>query len=261
MQLHFESFGEGEPLIILHGLLGSGDNWLSIGRGLADTFRIYLVDARNHGRSPHCAEMGYPEMAADLVEFLEQQELSKVNLLGHSMGGKTAMHFALSHPQKVARLVVADMALRRYPPHHREILDALISLEPDSFQSRTEIEQALEPKIPKLAIRRFLLKSLKRNSEGNFYWQLDLAAINQNYARLSEALESEKPFEHPTLFVRGGLSDYISDSDIAQIYKLFPGAEIQSLPEAGHWLHAEQPTEFLRIVREFLLRNDATRPA
>jgi esterase len=260
MQLHFEAQGKGEPLVILHGLFGSGENWVSVGRALADVFRVYLVDLRNHGRSPHLADMGYAEMSSDLFEFAKQQALSHFNLLGHSMGGKAAMEFVLQHPGEVRRLVVVDIAPREYAPRHLEILAALSSLKLTSFQTRTEIEQALAPRIPELAVRRFLLKNLKRDPEGKFHWQVNLAALSKNYARLNEGLKTVEPSESPALFLRGGQSDYLDDSDWPLIHRCFPRAEIQSIPEAGHWVHAEAPAQFVRIVREFLLRNDAAGP-
>jgi esterase len=260
MQLYFEVQGKGEPLVVLHGLFGSGENWVSIGRALADAFRVYLVDLRNHGRSPHIANMSYPEMAEDLFEFAEEQKLSRFSLLGHSMGGKTAMQFALQHSERVRRLVVVDIAPRQYAPRHLEILTALTSLELNSFQTRTEIEEALAPRIPELAVRRFLLKNLKRDPGGKFRWQMNLAALSKDYARLNQDLNLAETFEQPALFLLGGQSDYVGDADWPLIHRFFPRAEIQSIPEAGHWVHAEAQTHFIRIVREFLLRNGAAGP-
>lgn len=252
MQLHFQSYGKGQPLIILHGLFGSLENWHSISQKLAENFLVFAVDQRNHGRSPHALEMSYQLMAQDLEEFLAAQQLGAVYLLGHSMGGKAAMRFALNYPDQVEKLIVADIAPRAYPPHHSEILAALRSLDPPSFTSRKEMETHLANSIPDLATRHFLLKNVKRDSTGTFYWQMNLAAINRNYARLNEALSGQPPFEKPTLFIRGERSDYIRDEDLASIRKLFPRAELHEIPGAGHWVHADAPEAFLRKVREFL---------
>jgi esterase len=252
MRIHFQSFGRGTPLIILHGLFGSLENWHSISQKLAADFQVFAVEQRNHGRSPHAQEMSYQLMAEDLKEFVADQQLGAVNLLGHSMGGKTAMLFALTYPELVQKLIIVDIAPRAYSDHHREILNSLRSLDLTSFKSRTEMESQLAPSIPDLAIRRFLLKNVKRDQAGAFYWQMNLPAIEANYARLSEAVSSERPFLGPTLFIRGECSNYIRDQDLPAIEKLFPQVEHCKIADAGHWVHAEAPEAFLRTVREFL---------
>jgi esterase len=252
MQLHFQSYGQGAPLIILHGLFGSLENWHSISTNLAADFQTFAVDQRNHGRSPHAADMSYQLMAEDLQELLAAQQLGSVNLLGHSMGGKTAMVFSLTHPDLVNKLVVVDMAPRTYPSQHLEILKALLSLDLRSFKSRAEIESELAPSIPDLATRQFLLKNLKRDSTGGFSWQMNLAAINANYDRLNEAISSQRSFDKPALFIRGERSHYIRDEDMLPIRKLFPRTKFCQIPGAGHWVHADKPEPFLRKVREFL---------
>lgn len=252
MQLHFETYGHGPPLIILHGLFGSLENWHSISRNLATDFQVLAADQRNHGRSPHATQISYRLMAEDLKELLAAEHLDAVNLLGHSMGGKTAMVFSLSHLELVEKLIIVDMAPRRYPPHHRQILNALSSLDLRSFKSRAEMESQLAPAIPDLAVRQFLLKNVKRDQAGTFYWQMNLAAIEANYDRLSEEISSSRSFEKPTLFIRGEHSDYIRDEDMNLIRKLFARAELCEIAGAGHWVHAEKPEAFLRKVREFL---------
>jgi pimeloyl-ACP methyl ester carboxylesterase len=254
MQLHFESYGQGQgpPLIILHGLFGSLENWHSISSNLAANFRVLAVDQRNHGRSPHTAEMSFQLMAEDLRELLAAERLGPVNLLGHSMGGKTAMLFALDDPDLVEKLIVVDMAPRAYPPHHREILNALLSLDLRSFKTRAEMESQLAPSIPDLAVRQFLLKNVKRDQAGIFYWQMNLAAIEANYHQLSEEIARPRSFDKPALFIRGERSDYIRDEDMTSIRKLFPQSKLCDIAAAGHWVHAEKPDAFLRKVREFL---------
>jgi len=251
MQLHFQTYGQGAPLIILHGLFGSLDNWHSISQKLAVDFQVFAVDLRNHGRSRHAAEMSYPLMAEDLKEFVIERNLNTVNLLGHSMGGKMAMLFALNFPDLVKKLIVVDIAPRAYPAHHTEILKALLSLDLSSFKSRKEMEAQLADSIPDLAVRQFLLKNVKRNSEGAFYWQMNLAGINANYERLNESIFSQRSFDKPASFIRGECSNYIRDEDWASIRTLFPQAEHCEIAGAGHWVHADAPEAFLRKVREF----------
>jgi pimeloyl-ACP methyl ester carboxylesterase len=253
MQLHFQRYGQGAPLIILHGLFGSLENWHSMSQKLAADFHVFAVDQRNHGHSPHAAEMSYKAMSEDLKELMTAQHLSTVNLLGHSMGGKTAMFFALNYPDLVEKLIVVDMAPRAYPPQHLEILKALLSLDLSAFKNRTEMESQLASSIPDLAVRQFLLKNVKRDATGGFYWQMNLAAIERNYHRLNEAISDQRSFNKPAMFIRGERSDYVRDEDLASIRKPFPRTECCDIAGAGHWLHVDAPEAFLRNVREFLL--------
>jgi esterase len=252
MRLHFKGFGQGRPLVILHGLFGSSDNWTGIARRLMDSFRIFAVDLRNHGLSPHAAQMSLPTLAGDLVEFWEAQALESAAVLGHSLGGKVAMQFALRHPDRVEQLVVVDISPRAYPASHEEILRALLALDLASFQTRRQIEDALAPAIPDLAVRRFLLKNLGRNPSGALDWKINLRGIADNYLRLTGAVTGSAPFTKPALFLRGGKSDYIGAADVPLIRQWFPRAEIQTIPEAGHWVQAAAPEEFVRRLRNFL---------
>jgi esterase len=254
MQLHFHRHGQGKPLIILHGLFGSLENWHSISQKLAVDFNVFAVDQRNHGRSPHAPEMSYELMAQDLKELLGGQHLQTAHILGHSMGGKTAMLFALNYPELLDNLIVADMAPRTYPPAHRHILDALLALDLRAFKNRKGMELQLANSIPELGLRQFLLKNVKRDPAGAFYWQMNLQAIHANYERLNEPLPTRRTFDHPTLFIHGELSDYVRNEDFAQIQTLFPRAENCEIPAAGHWLHVDAPEAFLRTVRDFLRR-------
>lgn len=251
--MHFQTYGQGPPLIILHGLFGSLENWHSISLKLATDFQVYAVDQRNHGGSPHSSEMSYHLMAEDLNHFVTSHRLGTVYLLGHSMGGKTAMRFALNYPSLVAKLAIVDMAPRAYPPHHSEILNALLALNLASFNTRKDMETSLAASIPNLATRQFLLKNVKRDSRGAFYWQMNLTGIDRNYDRLSEEISNERPFEKPVLFIRGERSDYVRDEDLVSIRKLFPQAKLYQVAGAGHWLHADAPEAFLRKVREFFM--------
>lgn len=252
MQLHFQSYGQGAPLIILHGLFGSLENWHSTSQKLGAEFQVFALDQRNHGRSPHATEMNYQLMAEDVKEFVTRQQLSAVHLLGHSMGGKTAMIFALNYPDLVEKLIVVDIVPRAYAPQHLEILKALKSLVLSSFQIRKEMESQLMGSIPDAIVRQFLLKNVRRDPRGAFYWQTNLESIDANYERLNEAISSESSFDKPTLFIRGKRSDHVRGEDLPFIRKLFPRTEFYDIAGAGHWVHADAPEAFLRKVREFL---------
>lgn len=254
MKLYFRSYGSGHPLIILHGLLGSGGNWHTLSsRWFGQHFTVYAVDQRNHGRSPHSPEFDYEAMVADLVEFMKDQGLASAHVLGHSMGGKTAMHLALAHPERVDRLVVADMAPRAYPPSHDMIFDALHSIDPAKYGSRQEIDRALAQKIRDTGTRQFLLKNLAHDpASGGYTWQMDLEAIYNGYDRLNEPIASDHTFDKPALFIRGERSDYVRDEDISGIKWLFPEAEVVTIPDAGHWVHADAPEPFAKAVLAFL---------
>lgn len=252
MRLHFREQGDGPPLIILHGLFGSLDNWGYISLRLSEQFRVISVDQRNHGQSPHDPEINYAIMADDLREFMDQQHLASAHVLGHSMGGKTAMQFALTHPERVERLIVVDIAPRRYEPKHDEIFDALLSLDLDRYQTRAEVETALEPKLPDLGVRRFLLKGLARKPAGGFVWKFNLPALQKNYPALTAGLDIKSSFPKPALFIRGSASDYVREEDLGDLRQSFPRAELATIPEASHWVHAEKPEDFLRETLRFL---------
>jgi pimeloyl-ACP methyl ester carboxylesterase len=254
MLLNYECAGTGEPLVILHGLFGSLDNWQTVRQRLSAHYRVCVVDQRNHGKSPHSDTMDYPSMAEDLPGVLVAENITRAHFLGHSMGGKTAMQLALSHPDHVRSLIVVDIAPRQYAPSHLQILAGLKSLDLNSIKSRSEAEEALAPFVPDPEVRRFLLKNLRRMDHGSFTWRNNLEGISNSYPRLNAAIEPSGKFSGPSLFIRGSLSDYVSDADVPLIHKLFPAAKIETMPKAGHWLHAEAPDEFLRVVSEFLAR-------
>ena len=219
---------------------------------MAERFRVFALDQRNHGRSPHDNDVGYEAMADDLDGFMERHGLASAHVLGHSMGGKTAMHFALTRPEKVDRLVIADMAPRAYPPHHAELFEALRALDLDAHTSRQEIDGALARRISSTPVRQFLLKNLQYDADRGYRWQMNLEGLYANYDQLNRAVEAPRPFEKPALFVRGGTSDYVTDEDEVEIRKLFPNADVVTIPEAGHWVHAEAPQAFADVVLEFL---------
>jgi pimeloyl-ACP methyl ester carboxylesterase len=196
--------------------------------------------------------MDYPIMAEDLGETLNSLGIARAHLLGHSMGAKTAMEFALRHPARVERLILVDMAPRQYPPHHLDILEALEAVHLPEYTERLQIDHSLAPAIPDAPLRRFLLKNLARDPGGGFHWKMNLPAIHQNYHHLGEALAEGRAFEGPALFLRGGASDYVQPEDSALIHRFFPRAQIREIPHASHWLPTDAPEEFVRIVREFL---------
>jgi esterase len=251
MQLHFQVYGEGPPLIILHGLLGSLENWQAVSRRFGSHFTVYAVDQRNHGQSPHSAEMTYPLMAADLAELVEQHGLGKIILLGHSMGGKTAMQYALLHPKKVRALAVADIAPRAYSPRHKRVLAAMLALPLDTFQTRKQMEEALAVAVPDLPTRQFLLKNVMREAGGGFHWKNGLREIHQNYAHLSAEVSGGAPFAGPALFLRGEWSDYLREQDLGLIRARFSRSDLRTVPQTGHLLHTENPEAFFQMTLEF----------
>ena len=252
MQLHFTESGQGRAVILLHGLFGSSDNWHSIAQRLAESFRVFAVDQRNHGLSPHGDEMNYSLLAEDLNEFTTTRGIETAFVIGHSMGGKTAMQFALQFSERVDKLIVADMAPRAYAPAHDKIFAALLALDLPRFQSRQQIEDALAPEIPSLVLARFLLKNLGRNSAGRFFWKINLRGLSDNYPQLGKPVFADAPFTKPTLFIRGGKSNYLNPEDEPLIRELFPQSQMQTIAAAGHWLHADAPDNFLRLVVDFL---------
>jgi pimeloyl-ACP methyl ester carboxylesterase len=253
MTLHVQEYGSGHPLIILHGLFGSLDNWHTLSKIFSESFRVFAIDQRNHGHSPHSDVFTYDALAEDLREFLDDRELKTAHVLGHSLGGKTAMQFALTFSDRVSKLVVVDMAPRAYPPVHDEIFDAMLPLDLSTYSSRQQVDEAMAKKIQDLPTRQFLMKNLGRDESGGFRWKVNLEAIRRNYDEITRAIESEGTFTKPTLFVRGERSGYVRDSDVPGIRKLFPQAEILGL-DTGHWIHAEAPQAFSRLVLEFLKR-------
>jgi esterase len=253
MQLFFRQVGTGRPMIILHGLFGSCDNWLTISKVIADQgFSVYAVDQRNHGRSPHADTHSYPELADDLHEFLQQQGLEKPILVGHSMGGKTVMQYAMQYPGSFSELVVVDIAPKYYPVHHIEILKGLKAIPLDTLQSRNQADEILSQYESGLSVRQFLLKNLYRNDEGGFAWRLNLPVIEKNIEIIGNDLVNVRTVTEPTLFIRGTASHYVKDSDIPHINEIFTNAQIDTIEGAGHWVQAEQPEAFVKSLVNFL---------
>ncbi len=252
MKLNFKKTGEGKPLIILHGLFGSADNWFTIARDLEKNYTLYLVDQRNHGDSPHTDAWNYEVMAEDIAELMESENLETAQVMGHSMGGKTAMKLALTHPEKVDKLIVADIAPRHYPVHHETILKGLNAIDLSTIKSRREADDKLAEYVDNVGIRQFLLKSLGRNDAGEFIWKVNLSVITEKIEMVGEEIASEEVFEKITLFMGGENSDYIKDSDKKDIDRLFPNNHVIYIKNAGHWLHAEQPAAVVETINAFL---------
>lgn len=251
MNLHYQKIGSGRPLLILHGLFGSSDNWLTIGKALSDKFEVWLIDQRNHGRSPHSEQFDYPSMSDDISHFIATHQIDNPIILGHSMGGKAAMEYAMRHPEGWYKLVVVDIAPRGYPVHHQTILKGLNSFDPTAILSRPDADQKLAAYISEVGVRQFLLKNLVRSDSG-YQWRINLPAITANIEAIGQPTESEGGIEKPVLFIKGARSDYIRDEDKSLIKKLFPHAQLATIEEAGHWVHAEQPKRFLAVLKQFV---------
>ncbi|MDB5228955.1 MAG: alpha/beta hydrolase fold protein [Bacteroidota bacterium] len=253
MQLNYKKTGEtGENIIILHGLLGSLDNWHTIAKFLSENYRVYTIDQRNHGRSPHSEEMNYEVLANDIVEFCAQQSIQKTIVIGHSMGGKTAMYLALEHPELVKKLIIVDIAPILYEGEQDEILSAMSQAPLQKAKTREEIESFLQPRIPNHGVRQFILKNLSRSEAGGFEWKCNVEALTKNYQLLMDFPSTEKTYEGATYFIRGEQSGYINDDGWAACKKYFPNAELYVVNYAGHWVHADNPEQFLETVKVVL---------
>lgn len=250
--LNFKRFGQGQPLIILHGFLGSLDNWLTLGKRFAENFDVILVDQRNHGKSFHSNQFGYDEMTSDLELLIEFLELENPIILGHSMGGKTVMQYAAFYPQKIAKLIVADIGPKQYPIHHDLILTGLQAIPINQINSRQEADNILSKYVKEESTRVFLLKNLKRTGEG-FDWKMNLPVLVDKIEEVGKPLNYHLPIETDTLFIRGGNSNYILDEDWENIEEIFPNADLNTIEFAGHWLHAENPDKFFELVNDFLI--------
>lgn len=253
MKLHYKKMGSGQPLIILHGLFGSSDNWQTHGKKLAEYFEVYLVDQRNHGKSDWSDAFSYELMAADLFEFVQEHNLEDFILMGHSMGGKTAMYFAQEHEDLLEKLIVVDMGVKSYPVHHDRILEGLKSLDLSIIDSRGDAQKALAEYIDDASIRQFLLKNLYWKSKGQLAWRINIPVLDEKIDEIVKELPHKEVLTD-TLFMRGGKSNYILEEDTEQIKSYFPVSEIYSIESAGHWIHAEAPTEFIEKVLGYCLR-------
>lgn len=253
MLLHSSILGEGKPLVILHGFLGMSDNWKTLGNQFSKQgFQVHLVDQRNHGRSFHDNDFSYEVLAEDLKYYCDAYELTEIVLLGHSMGGKTAMLFATQYPDLVSKLVVADISPRFYPVHHDAILDGLSALDFSAIKSRGEADKILSPYVSDFGTRQFLLKNLYWVEKGQLGLRINLEVLKEEVAEVGEPLSSYLRFNKDTLFLRGDRSEYIGVGDERIISNHFQKAEIVTISNAGHWLHAENPKDFFAAVIQFV---------
>lgn len=254
MQLAFRKFGAGQPLLILHGLFGQSDNWNTLARRFGETgFEVYAIDLRNHGLSPHSEEWNYDVMADDVKEFIDAHHLKNPTLLGHSMGGKVAMFFAMEYLAVLNKLIVADMSAGQYPPHHDSVIKALEAVDFSKINTRKEVEAILNEFIPEFGTRQFLLKNIywEDNQNNKMNWRFNLAVISKKYDEILKAVP-EKLNDTKTLFIRGEKSSYISNKDIQEIEKRFTNYTLETIIGAGHWVHAEKPNEFYEAVINFI---------
>jgi len=253
MKLHSLILGEGEPLLILHGFLGMSDNWKTIGKKFADDgFQVHLVDQRNHGKSPHSDEFSYELMANDVVEYCKSHELENITLMGHSMGGKTAMLLACENQALVKKLIVVDIAPKYYAPHHQQILEGLTALDEANLTSRGDAEDFLEDYIPETGVRLFLLKNLYWKTKEKLSLRINLEALKANIEQVGRALPQQAVYNGPVLFINGELSNYITKEEEPLIKEHFPEAKIETIAKSGHWVHAENMKDFYKAVIRFV---------
>jgi pimeloyl-ACP methyl ester carboxylesterase len=254
MNLNFKTIGSGFPLIILHGLLGSLDNWQTIARQMGEHFQVFIIDQRNHGRSPHTAEFSYELLVNDVIEFMQQQGIGKAHFIGHSMGGKVVMRLALDHPEKVAKLVVVDVAPVEYEDRHSAVFKALFAVDLRTLQSRQQAEGTLRSILGNdESTVQFLMKGLYRDDDNKFQWRFNVQPLYDAYDEISSGITSDKPFEGDTLFIKGEKSEYINASNFSEIIDLFPNNRLVEIAGAGHWVNADRPVQFIDAVLKFLL--------
>lgn len=251
MSLHYQSIGQGPAIIIIHGLFGSADNWRTIARQLAGSYRVISIDCRNHGRSFHHPQQDYAVMAKDIADLLDRLALSSVSLIGHSMGGKVAMQFAQDYPQRLDKLIVVDMAPRAYQDEHSLTFKSLMALNLPALDSRQAVDDALAKTIDDPLVRQFLLLNLLKSASG-FQWRMQLEHVYCNYPNLLKSVLPTSPVPHAGTFIKGENSDYLTDEDWQQISPLFPAMQLEIIHNAGHWVHADQADQFLETVKKSL---------
>lgn len=253
IELNHKLYGQGHPLIILHGLFGSLDNWATFGRSISKHYMAFLVDQRDHGKSPHTNEFNYDVLSEDLVHFMESNWVHEAFLMGHSMGGKTVMKTALEHPDIVEKLIVVDMAPKAYTNRHSAVFEAMLAVDMSSLEHRKDAKEILMAKLNgDFATTAFLLKNIKREKSGEFRWKMNVELLKRDYQSIIEPMPADKVYEGDTLFIKGANSAYITEDDYPLISQLFPKNQIVSIPDAGHWVHADQPKLLENVVLEFL---------
>lgn len=251
MSLNFKKSGSGEPLVLVHGLFGSLENLGGIARLLQDQFTVYSVDLPNHGRSPHFSPTSLEQMSEEIGRWFDEQGLTHAHWLGHSLGGKVCMELALNRPDIVGRLVVVDIAPIKYGQHHDDVFAGLLSVDPAQLKSRSEADKIIAEHVPEIAVRSFLLKNLQKEGDG-FVWRMNLHALHNHYLSLIKANRQDASFAGPTMFLKGGNSPYIGESQREDILSRFPNAQLKVVANTGHWLHAEKPEVVAKLVSKFL---------
>ena len=258
MELFFRQYGDkgNQPIIILHGLFGISDNWVSYARRIAmEGFEVFVIDQRNHGQSPQSDNFNYLALTDDLFDFIDEHEIEDPIIIGHSMGGKVAMRFALENPHIIKKLVIVDISLKSYGPrdHHRKIIDAMKSVDFSSVKSRLDVEAQLVFNIPEIRIRQFIMKNLHRKDKTEFEWRIYLEGLENNLDQMFDAIDTITKFNKPTVFIKGGASDYILLEDFGQIRYNFPNAEIVTIEGASHWVHVEAMERFYQLTMGFAI--------
>jgi len=250
--LFYRQLGSGPALIILHGLFGMSDNWLSFARSLESEFSIFLPDQRNHGQSFHSEQMDYPTLSNDIAEFIRQKGLAPVNIIGHSMGGKVIMHLAADYPSLIRRMMIVDISPRKLSnPQFQRFIRGLEEINLAEINTRSAAEARLTGTVPNPAIRQFLLKNLYRSENGQFRWRINLPVLAQNIERITAEFNPAQPVQTGTLFVRGGNSNHINPEDIAYIKSIFSQVSFVTIENASHWVHADQPAGLIHITKEY----------
>lgn len=251
--LHSTIIGHGKPLLVLHGVFGMSDNWNTFGKYFADYFEVHLIDLRNHGRSFHSDNFNYELMVDDVYQYIQHFKLADINLLGHSMGGKVALFFSQKYPQLLAKLVVVDIAPKEYPIHHQEIIDALKSVDFKVVKSRKQADEMLSETIKDEGVKQFLLKNLYWKSEHQLAFRFNLASLANHIDQFGKEVLFHQTINIPTLFTKGSTSNYILEADFEEIKTNFSNVKIDIIEKAGHWVHAENPSDFNQSVLNFLL--------
>ena len=259
--LHSKIYGEdqpGLPLLVFHGLFGMLDNWGSFGKEFGEIMPVHLMDLRNHGRSFHSEEMSHDAMAEDILHYMEHHEIEKAHLLGHSLGGKAVMQFAINFPEKVEKLIVVDIAPKAYPPHHQDILEALQSVDFETATSRGDVEEKMSQYIKERFVILFLTKNLYWTEDKKLAWRFNLKTLSEKYEDFVTNAIKSGVYEGETLFVSGARSKYILPEDENEMKQQFPNFQLKTIPNAGHWVQAENPIDFNRVTKDFLLGNSGS---
>lgn len=253
MSLAYRKFGSGEPLVILHGLFGSSINWNSIGKEFSNYFTVYLIDQRNHGKSFHSNVFDYDALSKDLLGFIIEHQIDKINLLGHSMGGKVALRFSADHPEKLINLIIVDIGLRKFEFKDCALLDAMCKLNLKLMQARSEIDNFLSDSIPHLSLRQFIMQNIQRTKSGDFAWRINLSVLVKEIHQIGAEIKMNKVYDKPCLFITGENSDYVLDANKLEISKWFSKVKYHKIKDAGHWVHFDNPLAFVESVKRFLV--------